>query len=94
VSGDGEGLAAGVFHLISAHEVAWTGRLTPTYVALCGTWVSTGDGVGDVSECPNECECEFMGSLAYCLDCLRAALEQNGLTGVEADDASMVATRG
>ncbi|MGH3684069.1 MAG: hypothetical protein ACRDRE_18185 [Pseudonocardiaceae bacterium] len=87
----GEGLAAGSFHLISHHEVRWTGRITPRYYALCGARMDTGDGVGDVSGCPNACECEFSGSLAYCLDCLRAALEQNQRSGV---DGSVAATRG
>ncbi|MGH3810515.1 MAG: hypothetical protein ACRDRU_28625 [Pseudonocardiaceae bacterium] len=43
----GEGLAAGSFHLISHHEVRWTGRITPRYYALCGARMDTGDGVGE-----------------------------------------------
>ncbi|MGH3693871.1 MAG: hypothetical protein ACRDRX_07765 [Pseudonocardiaceae bacterium] len=80
----GEDLPEGVFHLISAHEVAperWRWRLSPTYVAVCGARVQAGSLEG--TDCPNECECEFTGMMAYCPDCLRAALRQNDRAGVE-----------
>ena len=84
-----------VFHLISAHELAWTACVPSRYYALCGAPVSTGDSLGDVSACPNACDCELSGSLAYCLDCLRAALEQGHRAGVEAAvDGSVVAAGG
>lgn len=76
------------FHLISSHEVVPRGRLTPTYVALCGERVET-SRLSD-TECPNECECEFSGNTAYCPACLRAALGQNHGAGVDADGGVMV----
>lgn len=70
----GEGLPEGVFHLISSHEVVWTHRVYPAYVALCGQRVESSGMVG--TDCPNECECEFSGSLAYCPACLCVASEE------------------
>ncbi len=87
----GHPLPEGVFHLLSAHDLAARWRLNPTYVALCGALV---DGASlEGTDCPNECECEFAGNLTYCPACLRAALRQNDRAGVE-PDSSMVAARG
>jgi hypothetical protein len=89
---DGE-LAEGVFHLISAHEVVperW--RLHPVYVALCGAPVQAGSVEG--TECPNECDHELVGSLVSCLACLRAAIRENRLAGVDGDEGSVVGAGG
>jgi hypothetical protein len=73
-----------LFHLISAHEVVplnW--RCQPTYTAVCGVEVEASSLAG--TDCPNECECDFSASMAYCPDCLRAAIRQNRRAGVEVD---------
>lgn len=49
--------AVGVLHLVSACETVPNGRLSPTYVALCGELANTAELEGP--ECPNECECEL-----------------------------------
>ncbi|MGH3807403.1 MAG: hypothetical protein ACRDRU_12380 [Pseudonocardiaceae bacterium] len=83
MNGDGEGLAAGMFHLISAHEVLpETWCFHPTYFALCGAQVASASLAG--TRCPNECECEVAGTMACCPACLREALRLNRQAGVEA----------
>lgn len=71
------------FHLISAHEVVPGYHLTPVYVALCGALVDTSEM--PETDCPNECECEFSPTMAYCPACLRGALRQNHRAGVDTD---------
>jgi hypothetical protein len=65
-----------VFHLISAHQVAQIGRITPHYYAACGAVVETG------TMAPSDCLCEFIG-MTYCPDCISAAIEHNRRAGEE-----------
>lgn len=83
---------AGVFHLISAHEVVPRRCLHPTYTALCGALVETSSMAE--TDCPNECECEFSATMAYCLACLREALGQNRRAGVDAGSGCVVSAHG
>ena len=67
-------LPAVAFHLISAHEVVpGLHRLTPTYIALCGEPVDTTSSPSG-HECPDECECEERGGIAYCPACVGEVL--------------------
>jgi hypothetical protein len=81
-------LAPGVFHLVSAHEVASRWRLHPAYVALCGALVETFSTAG--IDCP-DCECDE-ADIGHCPACLRAAIERNRRVG--ADTGTGIGTAG
>ena len=38
---------------------------------------------------PNECECDFSNTTAYCPDCLREAIEQNHRAGIAVGDGAV-----